>query len=54
MSRFDKWFSVEPRRPPAEIACLLARDRFWKDESQRLIGTRRGPVAAQLLVVVSV
>ena len=41
MSRFDKWVSEEPRRPPAEIACLLARDRFWKDERQRLIGTHR-------------
>jgi hypothetical protein len=41
VSRFDKWFSEEPRRPPAEIACLLARDRFWNDERQRLIGTHR-------------
>ena len=50
MSRFDKWFSEEPRRPPAEIACLLARDRFWKDERQRLIGTHPDwPDAAYLL-----
>jgi len=41
VSRFDKWFSEEPRRAPAEIACLLARDRFWKDERERLIGTHR-------------
>lgn len=39
MSRVDKWTSEKPRRPPAEIACLLARDRFWKDEQLRLIGT---------------
>jgi hypothetical protein len=38
-SRIDKWFSEEPRRPPAEIACLLARDRFWRDERRRLIAT---------------
>jgi hypothetical protein len=48
--RIDKWLSEEPRRPPAEIACLLARDRFWKDEPQRLIGTHRDwPDAAYLL-----
>jgi hypothetical protein len=39
MSRIEKWFSEKPRRPPAEIACLLARDRFWKDERLRMIGT---------------
>jgi hypothetical protein len=50
VSRFDKWFSEEPRRPPADIACLLARDRFWKDERQRLIGTHRDwPEVAELL-----
>jgi len=51
MSRIDKWFSEGPRRPPAEIACLLARDRFWKDERQRLIGTPRDwPDVAGLLL----
>jgi hypothetical protein len=51
VSRFDKWFSEEPRRPPAEIACLLARDRFWNDERQRLIGTHREwPEAPGLLL----
>ena len=41
MARLDKWLSEEPRRPPAEIACVLARARFWKDERQRLIGSHR-------------
>jgi hypothetical protein len=51
MSRIDKWFSEEPHRPPAEIACLLARDRFWKDERQRLIGTPRDwPDVPELLL----
>jgi hypothetical protein len=39
MSRFDRWWSEEPRRSPAEYATELARDRFWRDEQQRLIGT---------------
>jgi hypothetical protein len=38
MSRVDRW-SVEPRPSPSEIACQLARDRFWRDEHHRLIGT---------------
>jgi hypothetical protein len=51
MSRIDKWLTEEPRRPPAEIACLLARDRFWKDERRRLIGTHRDwPEVAELLL----
>jgi len=51
MSRIDEWFSEEPRRPPAEIAFLLARNRFWKDERQRLIGTPRDwPEVAELLL----
>ena len=50
VARMDKWFSEEPPRPPAEIACLLARDRFWSDERQRLIGAHRDwPDAAYLL-----
>lgn len=50
MSRIDRWFSEQPRRPAAEIACLLARDRFWRDERGRLIGTHPDwPDAAHLL-----
>jgi hypothetical protein len=41
VSRIDRWFSEEPPRPPAEIACLLSRGRFWRDERQRLIGSHR-------------
>ena len=41
MSRIERWLDEEPRRPPAEIGCLLARDRFWKDGLQRLIGSHR-------------
>jgi hypothetical protein len=43
--------SVKPQHPPpAEVACLLARDHFWKDEQQRLIGTHPDwPDAAYLL-----
>jgi hypothetical protein len=33
------WWSEEPRRSPAEYAAELARDRFWRDEQRRLIGT---------------
>jgi hypothetical protein len=33
-----------------QVACLLARDRFWKDERRRLIGTHPDwPDAAHLL-----
>src|SRR6266849_322539 len=39
MSRFDVWWSEVPRRTPAEYATELARDRFWRDEQLRLIGT---------------
>jgi hypothetical protein len=39
MTRVTRWYHERPRRPPAEIACLLARDRFWRDEGRRLIGT---------------
>jgi hypothetical protein len=38
-ARVDQWFTERPRRSPAEIACLLARDRFWRDERLRLLGT---------------
>lgn len=50
MSRIDELFAEAPQRPPAEVACLLARDRFWKNEQQRLIGTHPDwPDAAYLL-----
>jgi hypothetical protein len=50
MSRIERWLEEKPHRPPAEIACLLARDRFWKDERLRLIGTHPDwPDAAWLL-----
>ena len=39
MSRVDAWWSEEPRRSPAEYACELAGDRFWRDPKRRLIGT---------------
>jgi hypothetical protein len=39
MSRFDRWWIEEPRRSPAQYATALARDRFWRDEQLRLIGT---------------
>jgi hypothetical protein len=39
MSRVDKWFSEEPRPRPAEVACRLARDKFWRDEQGRLLAT---------------
>lgn len=39
MSGRDAWFSEDPRRPPAEYALELARDAFWRDEQQRLIGS---------------
>jgi hypothetical protein len=45
----DQWLE-EPRRSPAEYATELARDRFWRDERQRLIGTHPNfPDAAILL-----
>jgi hypothetical protein len=48
--RIQRWYSEEPRRPPAAIACALADDRFWKDERRRLIGTHPDwPDAAGLL-----
>ncbi len=50
MSRIDRWWSEEPRRSPAEYATELARDRFWRNEQQRLIGTHPDfPDAATLL-----
>jgi hypothetical protein len=39
MGRVDAWWSENPRRSPAEYAVELARDRFWRDEQQRLLGT---------------
>jgi len=39
MSRFELWWAEEPRRSPAEYATELARDRFWRDDQQRLLGT---------------
>lgn len=38
MTRLEQWFAENPRRPAAEYACALARDRFWRDERTRLIG----------------
>jgi hypothetical protein len=44
------WFWEEPRREPGEYAVDLARDRFWRDEQKRLIGTHPDfPDAAWLL-----
>jgi hypothetical protein len=38
------------RASPAELACDLARDRFWRDEHRRLIGTHPDwPDAAHFL-----
>jgi len=39
MSDRDDWFSENPRRAPAEYALELARDPFWREEQERLIGT---------------
>jgi hypothetical protein len=40
MSRFDDLLGRTDSRPdPVEVACLLADDRFWRDERRRLIGT---------------
>jgi hypothetical protein len=48
VSRVESWF--EERTPRAEIASALARDRFWRDEQRRLIGTHPDfPDAAMLL-----
>jgi hypothetical protein len=46
--RIERW--ADERRPPADVACLLARDRFWRDEQLRLVGTHPDfPDAADLL-----
>src|ERR671930_673548 len=48
MSRMDRWFAERPS--PAEIACALAGDKFWRDARLRLIGTHPDwPDAAFLL-----
>ncbi len=39
VSRLENWWSEEPRRSPAAYATELARDHFWRDEQQRLLGT---------------
>jgi hypothetical protein len=39
VSRLDVWWNEVPRRPPADYATALARDRFWRDEQRRLLGT---------------
>ena len=50
MSRVDDWWSEKPRRSPAEYACELAQDRFWRDEQQRLVGSHPDwPDSAQFL-----
>lgn len=50
MSRVQSWLSEDPPRRSAEIACLLARDRFWQDERRMLIGTHpEMPDAAYVL-----
>lgn len=52
MSRIDKWLDEAPPPGPAEIACRLARDRFWKDELRRLVGTHPDwPDAAYFLAL---
>jgi hypothetical protein len=38
VSRLQRWFEEDPPRSPAEYACELARDRFWREEQARLIG----------------
>lgn len=48
--RAAEWYSEVPRRPPAEYACRLADDRFWRDERLRLLGTHPDfPDVADLL-----
>jgi len=50
VSRVDDWWSEKPRRSPAEYACELAQDGFWRDERQRLIGSHPDwPDAARFL-----
>lgn len=50
MHRLEKWFEERPRRTPAEYACALARDAFWRDERARLITAHPDwPDAAYLL-----
>jgi hypothetical protein len=39
VTRAAYWYSERPQRPPAECACLLAGDRFWRDERLSLLGT---------------
>jgi hypothetical protein len=52
MSGIERWFSEDPRRTPAEIACSLAGDRFWRDEHQSVVGTHpEMPDAACLLAL---
>ena len=47
MSRISDWSAGVP---PAEVACALAGDKFWRDERLRLIGTHpEWPDAAWLL-----
>ena len=47
----EDWFEDEGPRPrPADVACTLAEDRFWRDERLRLIGSHPDwPDAAYLL-----
>jgi hypothetical protein len=50
MSRIDQWLSENPDLSAPELACRLARDRFWKDEQQSLIRTHpEMPDAAYML-----
>jgi hypothetical protein len=35
--RLQEWFAEDPSRTPAEYALALARDRFWRDETGRLV-----------------
>lgn len=37
--RLVDWVERDPRPPRSEIACRLARGRFWHDGSKRFIGT---------------
>lgn len=37
MAHVEKWLSERPRRPPSDLACALARDRFWRDQAGRLL-----------------
>jgi hypothetical protein len=38
----DAWDPEAPRPPVAELACRLARGRFWRDAERRLIATHPG------------